>query len=600
MIYSISNHSPVHIHMVRKRSVWYSVKDGNWNDPNTWISNGLAKSIFAYPQANDDVHILHNVNYNQPTSSTFSINNLFIRPSGTFTSTSVNAVLSIKGIIDSRGILMPNSNLVIGLSGYYNYIEKSLYFAGTSNLRYEKDGDQVIMDLNYNNLSTRNSGIKYQQSNLDIAGFLEVGIGGSIRSEYEIGANSLTVRGTTQIGQGPSRLAKTLHGGTIIFVGGISTGDNGIWDFSGNDDIEFRGGFPGGYFGTFITGTGKYKFTTNNQTIFGASAYGVAVYDMEIAADIVVTSTGVLHIINSATGLSSTSRLDVAGTSIVKHYTDTPVMPVGIYNWNISPASSLHYLAPYSHPLPYTNYYNVSVGNGGPTGKKYLNKNTTFTSFTLLQTSVAGNTFDCAGFEFYNSGITSCGQGTNFIKTSPVGKVTFIGKFAMSSGTQVIFTGVCDVEMRAGYDYYSGAGTLGDGTINFIGSQSLGGNGILGLPNVVISAGDTLTLSSGGAIINGVLNGASSLSVFDNRSTVGLNYKNATAPMLTGILQLTAAPNLFLYSLNGAQDIKGGNYSSLTLNTGGVKKLLGNINVAVTYLVSAPATINLNGFTKTP
>lgn len=67
--------------------------------------------------------------------------------------------------------------------------------------------------------------------------------------------------------------------------------------------------------------------------------------------------------------------------------------------------------------------------------------------------------------------------------------------------------------------------------------------------------------------------------------------------MSTGVLDCNQAANTFEYNRNGDQDIKGGAYRILRLTVGGVKKLLANVTTA-SFILTAPATLDLNGFTR--
>jgi hypothetical protein len=68
--------------------------------------------------------------------------------------------------------------------------------------------------------------------------------------------------------------------------------------------------------------------------------------------------------------------------------------------------------------------------------------------------------------------------------------------------------------------------------------------------------------------------------------------------MATGLLDTSTNLNTFIYG-NGNQNIRGGNYRNLTFNGGGVKTLQGNVVRTGTYVLTPPATVNLNGFTLT-
>ncbi|HTK18079.1 MAG TPA: hypothetical protein VL442_01130 [Mucilaginibacter sp.] len=80
-----------HTIMRRRKNVWYSVKDGNWSDPNTWMSNALDKKLIYTPQSGDDVYINHIVSFDGAITTTTSINNLFVAGKLTATSGSKNS-----------------------------------------------------------------------------------------------------------------------------------------------------------------------------------------------------------------------------------------------------------------------------------------------------------------------------------------------------------------------------------------------------------------------------------------------------------------------------------------------------------------------------
>jgi hypothetical protein len=75
--------------------------------------------------------------------------------------------------------------------------------------------------------------------------------------------------------------------------------------------------------------------------------------------------------------------------------------------------------------------------------------------------------------------------------------------------------------------------------------------------------------------------------------------------MATGILDTSTNLNTWIYGLSN-QDIKGSPttspkqvYRNLTLNGGGTKTLQGYVSVQNTYTLTAPASVNLNGYTIT-
>ena len=89
-----------------------------------------------------------------------------------------------------------------------------------------------------------------------------------------------------------------------------------------------------------------------------------------------------------------------------------------------------------------------------------------------------------------------------------------------------------------------------------------------------------------------------------NASSI-MTYNSATKPMATGILDTSTNLNTWIYG-NANQDILGGAstgakqvYRNLTLNGGGTKTLQGYVSVLNTYTLTAPATLNNNGYTLT-
>jgi len=97
-------------------------------------------------------------------------------------------------------------------------------------------------------------------------------------------------------------------------------------------------------------------------------------------------------------------------------------------------------------------------------------------------------------------------------------------------------------------------------------------------------------------VITGVINGTNGSSIMDNRQSI--NYQNAAEPMATGQLQCNNAANTFMYTRDGAQNVKGITYRILIFGGSGSKTLLGNIT-CTTFELTGTATINYNGFTIT-
>lgn len=370
------------------RDIWYTIKDGNWNDPTIWRTvRGYRKDWPTLAGGVDDVYIKHTIAMNV---TAVSVNNLCV--SGVLNVGGFN--FTVLGNIQATGAVNVTSvsgNLI--LWGNNNYISNGSFAVG--NFTYSRNGDQVILPLAYNTLTIANSNVrctKYLTSNIVVGGNFAMSNGISLSPvTFECGIYDFTVNGTISIASfcffsksGP---------GNILIIGGTAWINSGL-NLSGNPTVEFRSGFSVAGTFTFNSGTGLWKFTTNNQSLATA---------------------------------------------------------------------------------------NVFV------------------------------TFNCP---------------------------------------------------------------------------------------ILVSGAITLSLTTAatfGGIFLGAIDGDNAGSTLDNRAIT--HYRSPTQPMVTGVFVINAAANTWHYSLNGNQDVTGGTYSSLTLSTGGVKKLQGNVSVVATYTLSAPATKDNNGFT---
>jgi hypothetical protein len=245
--------------------------------------------------------------------------------------------------------------------------------------------------------------------------------------------------------------------------------------------------------------------------------------------------------------------------------------------------------------LPFSTFQGLYIGGSGV---KTLSANTTVAqNFQIAGTSATVDGLECSTFDFSVTGTTT---NSGLLSKNGAGSMVFVG--LANFGNALNLTGNPSVEFRGGISincstFYTGTGTWTFTTNN----QSVTGNisvNTFDCP-ILISGAITVTANRNANFqmkcLN-TINGNNAASTFDNQTT--LNYQNATRPMVTGVLQTNAAANTWIYGLNN-QDIKGGTYRILTLNGTGVKTLQGNVIVATTYTLTAPATLNLNGFTRT-
>ncbi|MBV8388385.1 MAG: hypothetical protein JO080_01145 [Mucilaginibacter sp.] len=597
------NTSPFHVMLQRRNNVWYSVKDGNWEDPNVWMSNGLDKRIITVPQSGDTVYICHTVNFDGAVLSNTIINDLFIL--GKLTASNNSQTLTLNGNLYASGFIdFTGSNITLNLNGVVNSAIYSNFIAGNSTINFGAiNNDQFILNLPYKNLSTSGAQ-KYMASDLTIAGTF------SPQSNFECGAYNLTVNGASTIGTTgqPGKFTKNSSTGSLLFIGNADF--EGLTDLSvGNPTVECRGGINIHTF-SFTAGSGTWTFSTNNQTI-SCSAWlgGTWNGNILVSGAITVTLTGGTFQTNGTiNGTAAGSTFNNNGVLWIG-YNHTP-MVTGVFNYQNTASSTLGYVFNGNYTLPYTSYANLFIG--GNTGIKSLGAATIVNqSLVIGYNGFNGSVLDCAGNNLDVKGAFTCYDG---FLASAFSNITFEGAARFDHGGSPanvvdLRTGNPNVEFRAGltvsvYSAYTGTGTFKFTTANQNLDFSIVNGGALAC-NWLISGAITVTLLDGASnnpAATGTINGDNASSTFDCRGY--FQYQNATAPMTTGKLYCNQATNTFLYSASGNQDIQVPSdpipgYKNLTLSGSGAKRLLGNVSVKGTYTLTSPATLNSNGFSLT-
>jgi hypothetical protein len=589
-----TNPAQNHVMLRRRKNVWYSIHDGNWSDPNTWISNALDRHLITMPQMGDDVYINHTVT----CDVTATVNNLY---GNGYLSLSTGKILTINGSIQITGTVdqtATTTNLI--LNGYSNLIVN--YTASTTGtITYNGLLTQNVMPLPYGSLTTSNSGGKLLTANTSLSGKL------TVSSNLECSTFDLTVNGITNIENANTGLFSKNGAGNLLFIGkfsaDLSTGFATI-NFSGNPNVEFRGGLSAQCF-SFNTGTGTFTFSTNNQSLTLTS--GVTWVAPILIRGAITLSTNnsvnvpiptVINGDNASSTLNNQTGLYLSSSTLP--------MATGIFNYMIGSSSViLGYVMNGTFTLPYTTYAGLYIGG---TGVKTLGGNTT------VQVLNVNTNLECSTFNLTVNGTTSISNGDNGVfSKSGAGSLLFVGQFSANSSvgySTIDWTGGNpSIEFRGGllvesFSFKSGTGTFTFSTNNqTISVTGLGGSGNWSAP-ILVSGSITLTNTSSSLFIcSGALNGDNASSIFDNRGTI--NYQNATAPMVTGKLYCNQAANTFIYGMAGNQDIQPPSdpstpgYKNLTLQGSGAKKLLGNVSVKGTYTLTGPATLNSNGFALT-
>ena len=624
------NTSTLRLPMLRKTNTWYSVCDGNWNDANTWISNGLDRSVHICPRLGDNVYISHTVDYsNSLLSGNFNnldnptaicafnyiIGNLFISSTGKLTATHatnqntliINGNLQCDGTID----LSANTNLItIVVKGITNWINN--WSAGTkSTIYYYGASDYAIMPLTYYNLEIGNIGTKFLSADLTVNGTLTVdGLGtGGTYSALELSAFNLTSNITSING----KFSKTGQG-TVTFTGAVNlnpagSGGVGIVAFIGNPTVNFSGGITGDTRNGVNFGSSTMNILASQSWSFSSSGNvpsSIGTGTFLIASGVTLTLVPITGNaggwINKGTvnGEDGTSILNVNGT--YGYGNSNTVMATGVFNYNHSGTSQIYVDTGVTLTLPFTTFYDLTTY-----GAVALSGNTTVSHNLNLQAGslqLSIYDFTCNGTITSSGTLAKSGSGT--VNINSYSSPASLGKIDFTGNPTVNISGNIAGDVRQGLNF-------GAAPVNILQSLSfgvwVGGNVAPSLSaSFVIASGKTFTnvgLSSitGGITTTGTITGADATAIFDNRSI--LTYNNTTAPMATGKLYCNQAANTFTYGLAGNQDITvpadpvSPGYKNLTLNGSGAKKLLGNISVKGTYTLTSPATLNTNGFTLT-
>jgi hypothetical protein len=610
----------------RGGEVFYSVKNGNWSDKTTWET--VSGRTDKLPSALDDVFIKHDV----VQSATTTINNFYISgrllPGAAAFQITVNGSVYCTGSIDYTG---SSVNPILNLLGEYNYIA-NFRRGNASTVNYNRTGRQYVLALSYHHLNIGGGGgFKYAEGHIDIAGNFGWGTTNANEfTDFEIGQFNLTVGGTTTFPNSPSarNTLRKSGSGDISFGGQVFMQFNARnpFYFSGNPNVEFKGGWNmgngigigndlRGWGTTIMTGTGTFRASTNNQSWQLATASGgnPTFFGCNILVDNVIltwlgtspgTAVGIKHTgLIDGTTVGSTFRIGVNSYYNFYNQAYTP-MATGVFDFttNISTCGlGFTFDIAGTYTIPYNTCPSI-----------YADCTAGVAAATTLYLGTAN--FDCY----------SLIGGLLTLAKNDSGTVLVRGIFTKTGGTsqpRLNFTtfntnfelrGGVDLELQAGAAIYN----LGTGTWTFttnnqtlaIGDFTVGGGAsstINVTVNILISGAITVTTTVRPHKFSGTIDGNNANSVFNNLSA-NLDYLNATAPMVTGKLYANqSTTNKWLYSASGNQDITvpqdpvDPGYRHLTLSGSGAKRLLGSVSVKGTYTLTAPATLDSNGFSLT-
>lgn len=558
-----------------------------WDNTANWSLGHLPTSIeTAIIRANCALNI-------SPT-----VNKLVVETGRTLSSWSTTNVLNVNADCDVAGVLDYLGVLI--LKGTVNSI--ATYTSGKGEVRYGGSVNQTIIPLNYFRLSTAGTGTtKFLSADTTVDSDF------GVVSKVECGIYSLTVLGITSMLSAPAILSKNSSTGSLLFIGQLNIDGVGGIDFSGNPNIELRGGLN--YTDGSITansGTGTWTFSTNNQDYSGNNMVYTSSKikgNMIISGAITITiPTGKsAHVEGTITGDNAGSTFNNNGTLRVTN----PIIPMsslGVFNHNNFANSGIVYMVPGNFTLPYASYENLSIYTYGI---KSLSANTTVNKSLVLSDAL---TLQCGSYNLIINGTTGVNYKSTFAKSAG-GSLVFIGGLNLG-GSKVSLTGNPTIEFRGGISNaggYESVSDYGSGAISFTtNNQSFdnfyydNGNAYTLVNAITISDGKTLVTTRTFSI-SGIFTGGGVAAIWDNRGTI--NFRSATAPMVVGQLQCNAAANTFKYNRTGNQDVTGGTYRIIEFGGSGVKKLLANVVVNTTaggsWSITGTATIDYNGFTIT-
>jgi hypothetical protein len=599
---------------IQQREIFYSVKDGFFDDPSTWQT--ASGRVGLLPGSIDDVYIRNFVTASNSGSKTFTINNLTIGQTATFqTATgSYQTQLYVFGNLKCHGTINATTGTGFGLVLYLygrdtlinNYVIDGL--SSQSTIVYASNSDQYIAPLTYRNLQTGGvSGTKYLSGDVLVTReTLLYGLG-----TFELGGYNFTSFSTTNVG---CNLSKKSSSGTTIFYGLIlsNNGSGNSVDISGNADIEIRGSLihSNGFNGQqrFNSGLGTWKFTTTNGFILDSNANGVLPFYGNIYVDNGLTLTignnaGTkvsVYMYGNIIGGNASSRLvNVDNLYFITSQAALNCMVGSLFDFTTWPINIVGYAGNYSVTFDprFTTYGNLVISG---TGTKSLGVNT-----TLNGNLTSNGVFECGVYNLIVNGTSSLNNGGQttypFIKSGS-GSLLFVGQVSTgnNSYSMDLSGGNPSVELRGGMqtinqsqtNLKAGTGTwsftTNNQTLGFLGGTMLYFNGA-----VRIGAGLTLSVTDVGGggnnqgkqiVLNSTsgINGLSSTSQLIIGNNCGINIKlSGTTLMTTGIFNPGAnSGSMFEINFNGNYTLPYTSFGDLRVNVGsGIKSLSGNTTI---------------------
>lgn len=533
-----------------------------------------------------------------------TVSKLVVATGRTLTSDNAGRMLTVLTDVNCSGTIdftSSNAHLKITGSRTNNYI--NTFIRGNSTVTYlTNSGSFNILNLDYHNLIFTGSQIVTLDAHLITTGNL------TNTGTLHLGAYNLEVGGNFQNGGGT--LTK-LAGGTVRFVGNCQM-NYATLNFSGNPDVELNKLFEIGQT-TFTTGTGTYTFRSVAGSGVAVPLYfqtGIGTPTVAFNGNIVIAANTQMIL---GLGLTLAAGKSILGADPTSNFTNRSWLTLRTFIHPMSTGGTLDvshtsnkmiYGMAGDYTVPITTFGGALSFEG--TGTKRLSGHTTCYTFEggtstvdlesyNLTTTATSASSNISGMSLYKTGSghllfngpMSIGYSTFYFTGNPT--IDFKGSVTFNSldgnGANMNWgTGLIRVGFSAGKAFILN-GVSGAQTMTFNNPIE-----IIGAYEFTINSGINITL-------NNTITGDNAASKLINKSA--LTLKNAAAPMAIGLFDANVAANTVIYGLAGNQDVKAGTYRTLTLNGSGAKKLLGNVSVVNVYTLTAPATLDSNGFALT-
>lgn len=567
---------------IQQREIFYSIKDGVWNDATVWQT--ASGRVGLLPTINDDVYIRHTIT--NTTLNNVSVNNLFV--SGTFTYGNTGYQIFIYGNLKCTGTInhLTASIVLYGSDNYiYNYIFTNGSEAAISYAR--NDGiPQPIMPLNYWYISMTGSSPKYLVSDLIQNA---TGSGTGINSSFDTRGYNATFNGPVTFNSTSADFVA--NGSYLLFKGTLTWSNLRRYDII-NSTIEFQNTFAKG---TVVNGTfanSIINFTTNTQNFgvnfSGAGPHNIDAIQVNIVGNIelnIAAGSTQLNMYCPFNGTTANSKLTNRADITFRNIESVASMSTGIYDFTTY-ANTVQYVGNYSATIPslFTTFSSLTISG---TGTKTLSVNTTLNANLLISPN---GTLECSTYNLTVTGTTTIGNsfgGANVpvLSKNGSGSLLFIG-LVNYIGANASFTGNPTIEYRGGLQVDQGQNSansydFGTGNTSFTtNNQTITANRTIDFKGTTTIVGAiTVTVANGGDFVRqtGTMNGTVAGSTLNINGRYYINNASSPIPMTTGVFNhLNAATSLIGYVFNGNYTLPYTTYNGLTISGTGTKTIGGN------------------------